>query len=64
MEYDIPLKDRETLIIKITEALRDNISILPTDFQQILVDDLVTAFQNRIKALIRIYQKRSNSLNP
>ncbi|MEM1726493.1 MAG: hypothetical protein QXD86_06510 [Candidatus Bathyarchaeia archaeon] len=64
MEYDIPPRDREILIAKMTEALREDMSILPNEFQQILVDDLVTAFCNRIKVLIRIHQKKSSSSNP
>ncbi|MEM2561707.1 MAG: hypothetical protein QXT06_05200 [Candidatus Bathyarchaeia archaeon] len=64
MEYDIPPRDREILIAKMTEALREDMSILPNEFQQILVDDLVTAFYNRIKVLIRIHQKKSSSSNP
>jgi len=33
------------------EALNDEIKTLPAGMQEILVDDLVTAFQNRIKVV-------------
>ena len=41
------------------EALQENIKDLSTEFQKILIDDLVTAFQNRINVLIRAQEKRS-----
>jgi hypothetical protein len=36
-----------------------NIKVLSTELQGILLDDLVTAFQNRINVLIRAQTKRS-----
>ena len=42
---------RKTLKTKMAEALSDEIKILPAGMQEILVDDLVTAFQNRIKVV-------------
>lgn len=42
---------RRTLQRKLGAALREDISILPTDMQQILIDDLVTAFINRAKIM-------------
>ena len=33
------------------KALTDDIKMLPTGMQEILVDDLVTAFQNRVKVV-------------
>jgi len=40
---------RKALKSKMAKALNDEIKTLPTEMQEILVDDLVTAFQNRIK---------------
>jgi len=56
---DLILKQREELEAKMAEVFKDNISVLPMELQRILVDDLVTAFQNRIKVLIRVQEKRS-----
>jgi hypothetical protein len=33
------------------KALNDEIKTLPTGLQEILVDDLVTAYQNRVKII-------------
>jgi len=56
---DLILKQREELEAKMAEVFKDNISVLSMELQRILVDDLVTAFQNRIKVLIRVQEKRS-----
>ena len=40
---------RKALKSKMAKALNDEIKTLPTEMQEILADDLVTAFQNRIK---------------
>jgi hypothetical protein len=40
---------RKALISKMAEALNDEIKTLPAGMQEILLDDLVTAFQNRMK---------------
>jgi hypothetical protein len=42
---------RKTLKNKMAKALNDEIKTLPAGMQEILVDDLVTAFQNRIKVV-------------
>jgi hypothetical protein len=42
---------RKALKDKMAEALNDEIKTLPAGMQEILVDDLVTAFQNRIKVV-------------
>jgi hypothetical protein len=42
---------RQALKIKMVEVLNDDIKMLPAEMQDILVDDLVTAFQNRIKVV-------------
>jgi len=52
-------KEREELQSKIAKALKENIKELSAELQKILLDDLVTAFQNRINVLIRAQEKRS-----
>ncbi len=42
---------RTNLQRKMREALKDDIDILPTDMQRILIDDMVTAFINRAKVI-------------
>jgi len=51
-------KQRREIKAKMARALKDNIKVLSTDFQKILIDDLVTAFQNRINVLMRAQAKR------
>jgi hypothetical protein len=42
---------RKTLKSKMADALNDEIKMLPAGMQEILVDDMVTAFQNRVKVV-------------
>jgi hypothetical protein len=51
-------KERKALEAKMTKVLHANIKSLSTELQKILVDDLTTAFQNRINVLIRAQKKR------
>ena len=44
-------KNRKQLKTKIAEDLNDNISTLSDSMQDILLDDLVTAFESRFKVL-------------
>ena len=44
---------------KMAKIFRENIKGLSTELQRILLDDLVTAFENRINVLIRAQEKRS-----
>jgi hypothetical protein len=53
------LKQRNELETKMTKVFKENIKGLSAELQRILVDDLVTAFQNRINVLIRAQKKRS-----
>jgi len=50
---------REQLQRKLTEVFKEEIKTLPKDFQWILTDDLVTAFENRMDVLLKICRKRS-----
>ena len=60
MRKDLTPKQRREIRAKMAEALKENIKGLSTDFQKILVDDLVTAFQNRINVLMRVQAKSSS----
>jgi len=40
------------------EVFKENLAGLSAEFQKILLDDLVTAFQNRINVLKRAQAKR------
>jgi hypothetical protein len=54
------MKEKKNLKNKMTTAFGDNIKILPVEYQSILLDDLVTAFENRVEILERAqasYQK-------
>jgi hypothetical protein len=53
------LKQRKELEVKMTKVFKENVKGLSAELQRILVDDLVTAFQNRINVLMRAQKKRS-----
>ena len=59
MKQTLTLKQRKELETKMANVFRENIRGLSAELQRILVDDLVTAFQNRINVLIRAQEKRS-----
>jgi hypothetical protein len=42
---------RKTLKTKMASALNDDMMTLPTAMKNILIDDLVTAFESRLRAL-------------
>jgi hypothetical protein len=45
--------------LKWLKVFKENIKGLSAELQKILLDDMVTAFQNRINVLIRAQRKRS-----
>lgn len=53
------LKDRKDLEAKMAKVFKKNTKGLSAELQKILIDDLVTAFQNRINVLIRAQAKGS-----
>jgi hypothetical protein len=59
MKHTLTLKQRKQLEAKMSNVLKENIKGLSTELQKILVDDLVTAFQNRINVLIKAQKKGS-----
>jgi hypothetical protein len=56
----LTIKERKELQVKMSKVLRTNINGLSTELQKILLDDLVTAFQNRINVLNRAHAKGIN----
>ena len=55
---------RKALKSKMAEALINEIKTLPTEMQEILVDDLATAFQNRMKVVKQaVVNEASSNLN-
>jgi hypothetical protein len=55
----ITIKQRKELETRMAKVFKANMSGISAELQKILVDDLVTAFQNRINVLIRAQKKRS-----
>ncbi len=49
---------RKELQGKLKRALKADMRTLSTEMQQILCDDLVTAFQNRLIVLVKVKPKR------
>ena len=60
MSQNLAFKQRKNLEAKMAEIFKENLKELSDDFKEILLDDLVTAFQNRINVLIRVQKKRGN----
>jgi len=44
------LQSRKVLKTKISQTLKEDIKALPTQMQNILIDDLITAFESRMAA--------------
>jgi hypothetical protein len=44
-------KDRKELTAKLASAFHENIEQLSTELREILLDDMVTAFENRLNVL-------------
>jgi hypothetical protein len=59
LKKPLTLKQRKELETKMAKVFQQNLKGLSTELQKILLDDLVTAFQNRINVLIRAQDKRS-----
>jgi len=53
-------KDRKELEAKLADVLQKNINQLPTELRGILLDDMVTAFENRLNVLNRANIKAKN----
>jgi hypothetical protein len=59
LKTTLTLKERKELEAKMVKVFAGNTGGLSTELQRILIDDMVTAFQNRINVLIRAQAKRS-----
>jgi hypothetical protein len=59
LKQTLTLKQRKDLETRMANVFKENTKGLSTELQRILVDDLVTAFQNRINVLMRAQAKRS-----
>ncbi len=56
MKQQINAKSRKELKNKMATVFNENIKTLSTDLQGVLLDDLVTALENRLTVLNRINQ--------
>ena len=63
MEKHFTRKKRAELQQKMMMALREEVQILSPELQEILIDDLVTAFENRIKVFKILQQKPEETEN-
>ena len=59
MKPKMTIKQRKNLEAKMAKIFKENVKGLSAELQKILLDDLVTAFQNRINVLTRAQAKRS-----
>jgi hypothetical protein len=48
---DLKIRKRKVLKIKLAQVLTEEMLSLPREMRDVLLDDLVTAFENRLKAL-------------
>lgn len=53
MKHQYNSKNRKALRLKMATVFGEKIKMLPTDLQEILLDDLITAFENRLAVLNR-----------
>ena len=58
MKQNVTFKQRRDMEAKLAKVFGENIEELSTELQKILLDDMVTAFQNRMNVLIREQTKR------
>jgi len=58
----VMLRDRKELKTKMQKVFRNNVATLSKEMQEMLMDDLVTAFQSRISVLSRVQEKRGFEL--
>ena len=58
LNENVLLKGRDELEEKMATVFCEEIKELSTELQQILLDDLVTAFENRLNVLNRIQIRR------
>jgi hypothetical protein len=60
LNANMTLKSRDELEAKMATAFGEKIKELSTELKQILIDDMVTAFENRLNVLKNIGPKKCN----
>ena len=60
MKQQIALKSRKELEAKMASVFGEKIKKLSTELQEIVIDDMVTAFENRLNVLNRVSAKGHN----
>ena len=60
LKQQVTVKSRKELEAKMAAAFGEKIKELSTELQRILIDDMVTAFENRLKVLNRANAKGNN----
>jgi hypothetical protein len=58
LRWKITPRQRRELKAKMAVVLKEDIKRLSKKFQNILLDDLITAFQNRLDVLFRVQKRR------
>ena len=56
----IPDKDRKEIESKLADVFQSEITGLTTELREILLDDMVTAFENRLNVLNKATEKHDN----
>ena len=62
MKQQITIKARKELETKMAAVFGEKIKVLSTELQRILLDDMVTAFENRLNVLNRAHSKSGNKV--
>ena len=60
MNQEASFKNRKELEARMASVFGENIKKLSTELQKILLDDMVTAFENRLNVLNRATTKSAN----
>jgi hypothetical protein len=55
MTQNTQMKSRDKMEAKMASVFGDQMQQLSTELQQILIDDMVTAFENRLNVLNRVH---------
>lgn len=57
MKHQVTTKNREELEAKMANVFSEKLKALSTELQKILIDDMVTVFENRLNVLNRASAK-------
>ena len=60
MKQEVALRGRQELEAKMASVIGDKIKEFSTELQRILLDDMVTAFENRLNVLNHTDEKSRN----